>query len=120
MRIWYPWGDETLIYACDDTDGHGMFLFWADLWMDSGDEYWGFMFGVENGYVRRFADADDIVIDSLEAAEEYLLEEGMTDFNVLHGLDGIFTEIGPKADYDAVKAAIEEWFVENSATDYIA
>ena len=110
---WFEWGDETLVYACDDTYGCGMFLFWADMWLDGSDTYHAIMFGVENGYVREFADADGIVVDTLEAAEEYLLEEGMTDEDVVQVLHGEHVELGEFDDYDSAKEAIEAWIAEH-------
>ena len=113
MREWFEWGDETLVYACDDTYGSGMFLFWADMWLDGDDEYHAILFGVDNGYVREFADAADIVVDRLEAAEEYLMEEGMTDSDVVFELDGANTDLGSYPDYEAAKEAIDEWIRNN-------
>jgi hypothetical protein len=113
MREWIEWGDETLVYACNDTYDSGMYLFWADIWLDDDDGFHAILFGVDDGYTRTFADADDIVVDSLESAEEYLLEEGMTNADVVFELDGVDTDLGMYSDYESAKEAIDAWIRDN-------
>lgn len=101
---WIEWGDETLLYALDDSNGQTeSFLFAADVWLDGSDEpYNALIFAVPYGYEREYADAESISVVTLSDAEDYLLEEGMTDGD-------IYKDLGEFADYEDAKEALENW-----------